>query len=138
MYKNNICTSSTQSSKFSNAITYFSSYIVINRECNTSSYLKHVQISYSYITNLFFFFFCSFRPMACYSSASLHLFTVDLGFSSLHGSRHVLSLPVDVQPFSICACSILFFSFVPTMLWFGSHMFPVYFRFSFYPSLFCL
>ena len=49
--------------------------------------------------------------------------SVDLGFSSLQGSCHVLSLLVDLLPFSICACSIRFFSFVPTMLCFGSHMF---------------
>jgi hypothetical protein len=54
--------------------------------------------------------------------------TVDLGFSSLQGSRHGLSLLVDLQPFSICACSIRFSSFVPTILCSGSHMFPVYFR----------
>ena len=57
-----------------------------------------------------------------YSSASLHLFVGRPRFSSLQGFRHVLSLLVGRLPSSICVRSIQFFSFVPTMLCFGSHM----------------
>ena len=64
--------------------------------------------------------------------------SVGLSFSSLQGFCHVLSLLVARLPSLICVRSIQFFSFVPTMLCFGSHMIPVSCRFSFYPTLFYL
>ena len=53
--------------------------------------------------------------------------SVALFFPSLQGSRHVLSLPVHLLPFSICACSIRLFSFVPTM----SFLYPTCFPYTF-------
>jgi hypothetical protein len=54
--------------------------------------------------------------------------SADLGSSSRQGFRHVPFLLIDLPTSVTCPYSVPFFSFVPRMVLFGSHIFPVSFR----------